>query len=75
MSTLSARFIRRPRQRYVCDWCGRAILGPYIRLYGLFNEHFKPYTLLAHVGCLSPETNDAKVQAALKVARESEVAV
>lgn len=73
MSPLSARFVRRPRRRYVCDWCERAITGPYIRLYGHFNEHFKPYTLLAHVGCLSPETKDAKVQAALKLAHEVSV--
>jgi len=65
MSTLSARYIRKPRQRYVCDWCECGITGPYIRLYGHFNEHFKPYTLRAHVGCLSPDTKDDKVRAAL----------
>lgn len=70
MTTLSARYIRQPKKRYVCDWCERAITGPYVRLYGLFNEHFKPYTLLAHVGCLSPEAKDSKVQAALQKARE-----
>lgn len=66
MTTLSARFVRQPRRRYVCDWCERDITGPYIRLYGHFNEHFKPYTLRSHTSCLSPETRDPKVQAALE---------
>lgn len=63
--TLSARFVRKPRKRYVCDQCERGINGPYIRLYGLFNEHFKPYTLRFHSGCLSVETKDLKVRLAL----------
>jgi hypothetical protein len=67
--TLSARFVRHPRKRYVCDWCERGITGAYVRLYGHFNEHFKPYTLRAHPGCLSAETRDPKVHAALAKAQ------
>lgn len=70
MTTLSAHYVKKPRKRYVCEWCERSITGPYIRLYGHFNEHFKPYTLRAHVGCLSVETKDPKVKAALRQASE-----
>ena len=67
MTTLSARYVRRPRKRYVCDWCERAITGPYIRLYG--NPDYGPmYMLRMHCQCCSPETCDAKVQSALRQA-------
>lgn len=70
MTTLSARYVKQPRKRYVCDWCERSITGPHIRLYGLFNEHFRPYTLRSHVGCVNSETRDPKVQAAVAKANE-----
>lgn len=29
MPTLSARFVRQPQKRYVCDWCERPICASY----------------------------------------------
>lgn len=72
MSTLSARFVRRPRKRYVCDYCERPISGPYLRLYGSADSE-KPWTLRLHTaGACRPGDNDPKVAAALKAADESE---
>ena len=74
MSTLSARYVRQPRKRYVCDWCERAITGPYIRLYGSA-EREPPWTLRLHLtGSCRPGDKDPKIQAALAAAdKESEV--
>jgi hypothetical protein len=66
MPTLSARFVRQPRKRYVCDWCERPITGPYIRLYG--NPDYGPMgTLRLHAAepCCG---NSPKVAAAMKEA-------
>lgn len=68
MTILSARYVRKPRQRYVCDWCERGIDGPYIRLYG--NGDSEPmWTLRLHAACTSG-ANDPKVAAALAKAKE-----
>lgn len=71
MTTLSARYVRHPRKRYVCDWCERGIIGPYIRLYGN-GEHEPMWTLRLHPTepCCSSATRDPKVAAALKKAEE-----
>lgn len=71
MTTLSARFVRKPRRIYVCDWCEKPIDGPHIRLYGN-GEHEPMWTLRMHAACCSPETCDTKVQAALRQANEQE---
>lgn len=31
---LSARYIKKPRRQYLCDWCGHYIEKGYIYLYG-----------------------------------------
>jgi hypothetical protein len=66
-TTLSARFVRRPRQRFVCDWCGRMINGPYIRLYGMADTE-RPWTLRLHptAQCCPNLNGDTKIAAALK---------
>ena len=71
MTTLSARYVRQPRKRYVCDWCEKAIDGPYIRLYGN-GEHEPMWTLRLHPAepCCPSGTRDPKVAAALEKARE-----
>jgi hypothetical protein len=71
MTTLSARYVRRPQQRYVCDYCERAIIGPYIRLYGN-GEHEPMWTLRLHPteACCPSATRDPKVQAALAKASD-----
>jgi hypothetical protein len=72
VTTLSARYVRRPRQRYVCDWCARPIDGPYIRLYG--NGEREPmWTLRLHPTdqCCPSATRDEKIAAALRQATES----
>lgn len=69
MTTLSARFVRRPRKRYVCDWCEKPITGPHIRLYGN-PDYGSMYTLRMHAACCTPETCDAKLRAALDQVRE-----
>lgn len=72
MTTLSARYVRRPRQRYVCDWCGRSIPGPYIRLYGMADCE-RPWTLRLPAGCTTRPNDDPKIAAALaKATKESE---
>lgn len=66
MPTLSARYVRRPRKRYVCDLCERSIAGPYIRLYG--NPDYGPmYTLRLHPTerCCGNGECDPKIAAAL----------
>lgn len=71
MTTLSARYVRHPRHRYVCDWCSRAISGPYIRLYGRGMDGDPMSTLRLHPAppCISADSCDVKVQAALQKAR------
>lgn len=66
MTTLSARYVKRPRKRYVCDWCERAITGPYIRLYGN-GDHEPMWTLRLHPTepCCGKSGDDPKVAAAL----------
>ena len=72
MSTLSARYVRKPRRQYVRDYCGRSINGPYIRLYGSADNE-KPWTLRLHArGACRPSASDPKITAALKAADESE---
>jgi hypothetical protein len=66
MTTLSARYVRQPRRRYICDWCERPIDGPYIRLYG--NGEREPmWTLRLHPTeqCCPSAARDAKTRAAL----------
>lgn len=73
---LSARFVRRPRRTYRCDWCERPITGPYIRLYGSA-EREPPWTLRLHpTGSCRPGNGEQspKLAAALKAADESEPA-
>lgn len=75
MTTLSARFVRQPRRRYVCDWCMRTIIGPLIYLYGMAEIGQHPYPLRYHVKCCQeymPWKNE-KYQAALAKATESEM--
>lgn len=71
MTTLSARYVKRPRKRYVCDWCEKAIMGPYVRLYG--NPDYGPMsTLRLHPAepCISADSRDLKVRAALAKASD-----
>lgn len=72
MTTLSARFVRRPRRIYVCDWCGRSISGPYVRLYGRGMDNDPMGTLRLHPteACCPSATRDLKTQAALKKASD-----
>lgn len=66
MTTLSARYVRRPRRVYYCDWCERPISGPYIRLYGMADRE-PPWTLRLHPTerCCPNLSGDAKIAAAL----------
>jgi hypothetical protein len=71
VTTLSARFVRRPQKRYTCDWCERPIDGPYIRLYG--HPGYGPMsTLRLHPAepCCGKSTRDEKIAAALAKASE-----
>jgi len=72
MTTLSARYVRRPRKRYICDTCGGVITGPYIRLYGN-GEHEPMWTLRLHPAdtCCSADSRAPKVRAAMAKASES----
>lgn len=72
MSTLSARYVRKPRRQYVCDYCERSINGSYIRLYGSADNE-KPWTLRLHArGACRPGASDPKVASALRAADEDE---
>lgn len=66
MTTLSARYVRKPRQRYICDWCERPITGPYIRLYGN-PDYGLMSTLRLHPAepCCPSAVRDDKIAAAL----------
>jgi len=70
MSTLSARFVRQPRKRYVCDWCEHAITGPHIRLYGSAHDTEKPWTMRLHATeqCCPNLGREPKLTAALRAA-------
>jgi hypothetical protein len=67
VTTLSARYVRQPRRTYWCDWCGRSITGPYIRLYGNGMESDPMHTLRLHPTdrCCPRPRADPKVAAAL----------
>lgn len=67
MPTLSARYIKKPRHSYVCDWCERRIVGPHMYLYGMAHEVERPYGMRLHVGCCQHEP---KVMAALEKVQE-----
>jgi hypothetical protein len=73
---LSARFVRRPRRPFACDWCERYIVGPLIYLYGMAEIGQRPYALRYHLRCcrenLTPQSE--KFRAALAKAAESETA-
>ena len=72
MTTLSARYIKRPRSLYHCDNCSRPITGPAIRLYGMADTE-RPWTLRLHVGCVTDQSGDPKIQAALDTAAGIEI--
>ena len=72
MGVLSARYVRKPRKEYVCDWCDRYINGPYIRLYGSA-ESEEPWTLRFHpTGNCRPSAHDPKIADALRAADEAQ---
>lgn len=73
MTTLSARYVKQSRKRYVCDWCEKAISGPYIRLYGrgMDNDPMSTFRLHPTERCCPSTTRDPKVQSALTKASES----
>ena len=66
---LSARYVRRPRRSYICDWCARP-LEAHIYLYGAA-EREKPWGLRLHIGCLASDRSNPKLAAALKQAEEA----
>lgn len=50
--TLTARYVRRPRKSYDCDWCERPMSGAHIYLYGMADIGQEPFALRLHVGCV-----------------------
>jgi hypothetical protein len=71
VTTLSARYVRNARKRYICDWCERPIISSYIRLYG--NSDNEPmWTLRLHptAACCSSSTREPKIASALALAEE-----
>lgn len=68
--TLSARYVRRPRRHWSCDWCHQALVA-HIYLYGAADTTDRPFPMRLHVGCCPNLENDPKIAAAL-VAAESE---
>lgn len=66
MTTLSARYVKKPRCVYYCDWCERPLDGPHIRLYGMADRE-PPWTLRLHPTehCCPNLGNDAKIASAL----------
>lgn len=65
---LTARYVRRPRKRWVCDWCERLIVGACIYLYGAPDPTDRPLATRLHVGCCPNHNGDPKVAAALAAA-------
>jgi hypothetical protein len=69
MTTLSARPVRCPRRRFVCDDCERTIAGQYIRLYGRAHDTERMGTLRMCLRCCQRYTvqfrKDPKLAAAL----------
>jgi len=77
MTTLSARYIRIPRRRHECGWCGRSITGPHLYLYGMADSE-PPWSLRLHLvgSCRPSGDKDSKVAAALAAAdKESETSI
>ena len=64
MTTLTARHVRTPRRRYACDWCGKAIEGHHIYLYGMADIGQTPFPLRLHIQCVQGG-KDAKIKALL----------
>jgi len=64
MTTISARYIRKPRRRYICDGCGKSITGAHVRAYGDADDQTPPFAIRLHLECAA-ETKDAKINAAL----------
>jgi hypothetical protein len=73
MTTLSARYVKRPRKHYYCEWCEKVIDGPYIRLYGMADTHERPWTLRLHPTehCCPNLGGDTKIAAALAKGNEA----
>lgn len=68
---LSARFVKSPQSEgsLFCDDCGWLISGSLIRLYGMGDEHEKPYTVRLHVGCTAESmdvSQEPKIERALR---------
>lgn len=60
---ISARVIRRPRQRqYRCHACGKEICANVVRLYGAADMGDAPYTIFAHPACV-PEWSHPRLVA------------
>ncbi len=51
---LSARIIKRPREKRFCDDCGCRINGEQLKLYGMAEDSDKPYNIFLHpFACVS----------------------
>jgi hypothetical protein len=63
---LSARFVKHPDKRFICDDCNAPIYGPLIRLYGMAYEDEKPYTLRLHIHCIAQSSSEVLENPKLK---------
>ena len=69
---LTARCVRRPRKFWDCDWCGFAISGVHIYLYGAADTTDRPWAMRLHVRCCPNREDDPKIAAALAAAERQE---
>lgn len=64
MTTIAARYVRKPRRRYICDGCNKPIAGPHVWAYGDADDNTPPFAIRLHPECCAG-TKDAKIQSVL----------
>lgn len=67
MTTIAARYVRRPRRRYRCEWCNRLIDGPHVYAYGHADDGNPPFGVRMHPteACCPSAVRDPKIRAVL----------
>lgn len=69
--TITARYVRQPRRSVRCTACGKRINAGHIYAYGETDDYASPFGIRLHLDC-AETAQDARIRAALQVARQKE---
>jgi len=64
MTTIAARYVRKPRSTSRCAACDKYIAGPQVWAYGDADDNSPPFAIRMHPECAA-ETKDDKIRAVL----------